>query len=145
MDKTVDPCDDFYQFANGGWLATHPIPSDKGAYGSAQWIDERNKDILKRILETPIEELIPTLGDQSDAAKQADRDNLKDLNDFYTSCMDEDALDRKGSAPLLQVVEEVLSAWRGNGETALSSERTRQQRLTDTLLLLHSKGESAQT
>lgn len=140
MDNSIDPCEDFYQFANGGWLATHPIPSDKGAYGSAQWIDERNKEVLKRILETPVEDLIPTLGEQTEAAKEADRQNLKDLNGFYTSCMDEDALDRMGSAPLVTVVEEVLSAWREKGDAMAFKTGDRQQRLTDTLLLLHSKG-----
>lgn len=31
MDETVDPCDNFYQFACGGWIKTHPIPDDKSS------------------------------------------------------------------------------------------------------------------
>lgn len=139
----MDPCDDFYQFANGGWLASHPVPAEKGVYGSAQWIDQRNKDLLKRILETPIEKNLASLGDSSDAVKEADRQNLKDLNAFYTSCMDEDALDRKGSLPLIKVVKDVLATWRQEADSQLSKAAERQKRITDTLLLLHSRGMSS--
>ena len=34
FDKAAKPCEDFYQFANGAWLAAHPIPSDRSRYGS---------------------------------------------------------------------------------------------------------------
>src|SRR4051812_49214759 len=33
LDKTANPCDDFYQFACGGWLAKHPVPPDQPRYG----------------------------------------------------------------------------------------------------------------
>lgn len=140
MDTTVDPCDDFYQFSNGGWLASHPIPAEKGIFGSAQWIDQRNKDLLRHILETPVEKQVQAL-EGDDAVKEADRQNLKDLTQFYNSCMDEDALDRKGSAPLIKVVKEVLSTWQQKADSQNSGKGDRQKRLTDTLLLLHSRGE----
>lgn len=145
IDPSIDPCDDFYQFATGGWLAAHPIPPAKGLFGTAQWIDQRNKDTLLKILESPLSDTLkddPVSTEEEQAAKEADRQNLKDLYGFFSMCMDEDALDRRGSAPLLEVVQEVLDAWRPktSAETQGKGSSTRSQRLTDTLLLLHSKG-----
>lgn len=73
---------------------------------------------------------------------EADRQNLRDLNTFYSTCMDEDALDRRGSEPLVRVVQEVIDAWRGKSLLTTSDRQTedRKTRLTETLLLLHSKG-----
>lgn len=144
IDPTVDPCDDFYQFATGGWLATHPIPPAKGLFGAAQWIDQRNKDLLLRILDTPVEDLLDSLtaGEGDDNTRDADRQNLKDLNAFFGMCMDEDALDRRGSEPLLETAKEVLDAFRGSADPKHHGDSSKRQRLTSTLLLLHSKGKS---
>jgi len=142
IDTKVDPCHDFYAFANGNWLKAHPIPGDKGLFGAAQWIDQRNKDLMLRILQTPIDEVASLLA-EGDEVLEADRQNLKDLNVFYSMCMDEDALDRRGSEPLVDVVEEVLHAWQGEATDAASGKKKssdRKTRLTETLLLLHSKG-----
>ena len=91
LDRTVDPCVDFYQFACGGWLRENQIPADQARWGRRSEIDEHNKAAIRTLLE--------------DAAKGATGSPAsKKLGAFYASCMDEAAIERAGSsafAPLL--------------------------------------------
>jgi putative endopeptidase len=87
LDKTADPCADFYQYSCGGWMKDNPIPADQPIWGRFNELAERNRAILRGILE--------------DAAKATKRDaNEQKIGDFYASCMDEDAINRKGIAVL---------------------------------------------
>jgi putative endopeptidase len=87
LDKTADPCVDFYQYSCGGWLKNNPIPADQPLWGRFNELAERNRAILHNILE--------------DAAKATSRDgNEQKIGDFYASCMDEDAINKKGIAVL---------------------------------------------
>jgi putative endopeptidase len=87
LDKAADPCVDFYQYSCGGWLKNNPIPADQAAWGRFNELAERNRTFLREILEN--------------AAKAANRtpDEQK-IGDYYASCMDEDAISKKGVAAL---------------------------------------------
>ncbi len=53
INSSVDPCDDFYSFACGGWMATHTIPKDKSRYGNFDALDEALQQNVKKELSEP--------------------------------------------------------------------------------------------
>jgi endothelin-converting enzyme/putative endopeptidase len=88
IDKSVDPCVDFYHYACGGWLKSNPIPADQARWGRFDELMDRNRDILHEILEQAAK---PGAG--RDATTQK-------IGDYFAACMDEKAIDAKGIAPL---------------------------------------------
>ncbi len=95
LDKTADPCNDFYQFACGGWMAKHPIPSDQPRYGRFEELQERNNAILRDILE--------------EAAKPTSGAGMRQIGDYYASCMDLPTIESKGLAPLKPELDRVAA------------------------------------
>jgi putative endopeptidase len=88
LDKSCKPCDDFYRFAMGGWMKNNPIPADRAAWSTSAELQEKNLAELRKIVES------------SAAAKATVGSNEQKVGDFYSSCMDEQAIDAAGVKPL---------------------------------------------
>jgi endothelin-converting enzyme/putative endopeptidase len=85
LDRTADACTDLYQFACGGWRAANPIPADRQRWGQFTMLEEKNLEILKKILEAPTP--------ASDASRRK-------AADFYAACMDDRTIESRGTRPL---------------------------------------------
>ena len=88
LDKTVDPCTDFYQYSCGGWITNNPIPPDQAAWSVYGKTADENAQFLWGILE--------------DASKpSANRTpSQQKIGDYFSSCMDTAAIERRGIGPL---------------------------------------------
>ncbi len=95
MDKSADPCSDFFQYSCGGWLAKTEIPSDQARWGRFNELAENNHAILRRILEK--------------AAKPGRTRGAIDqkIGDLYASCMDERMAEKKGAQPLKPLLDRI--------------------------------------
>jgi putative endopeptidase len=88
LDKTCKPCDDFFQFAMGGWMKANPIPPEYPSWGSFAQLADKNQQHLKQILE------------EAASAKATPGSNEQKIGDFYASCMDTSAIDAAGTKPI---------------------------------------------
>lgn len=102
IDKSVDPCGNFYQYSCNGWFRKNPLPADQTSYGRFTELAELNRQHLRQILETA-------------ASAHADSRSANDqkIGDEYASCMDTAAIDKAGIAPLkaeLDSIDAIKSA-----------------------------------
>ena len=96
LDTTCKACDDFYQFAVGGWLKKNPIPPGHASWGAGSQLSDQNRAVLTSILE--------------DAAKvtnaPAGSDTQK-IGSFYRACMDEAGIEKAGTAPIDSMLADI--------------------------------------
>ncbi|MGB6668743.1 MAG: M13 family metallopeptidase N-terminal domain-containing protein [Candidatus Acidiferrum sp.] len=88
LDKTCKPCDDFYQFAMGGWMKSNPIPPEYSTWGSFSQLLDKNQQNLRQILEA------------AEKQQPAEGSNEQKIGDFYASCMDTEAIEAAGTKPI---------------------------------------------
>ncbi|KAH9043209.1 Metalloprotease [Lactarius pseudohatsudake] len=136
LDTTQDPCENFYEYATGGWRKAHPLPSDKGRFGNFNLLFQENQQIVKDILDGNGPMSVGSL------KESADQQLLTKLRNLYHSCMDEDTLDQLGEGPLKDFVGHVKKLYRGESTsvTYVNDDDQRREGLTAALAFLHSRG-----
>ncbi len=87
LDRTVDPCNDFYKFSCGGWIKRNPIPADQAAWSVYGKLTDENQQFLWGILEAD--------------AKATERTPVQQkVGDAFAACMDTATIDKRGLEPL---------------------------------------------
>ena len=94
MDRSVDPCVDFYQYSCGGWQQKNPIPADQVRWDVYSKLYEDNLAYLRGILE------------QASTAKDHDAVTQK-IGDYYAACMDEPAVEKLGAMPMQPALDQI--------------------------------------
>jgi len=117
IDRGADPCVDFYQFACGAWMKANPIPPDQSRWGRFDALQDRNRDVLHKILE------------DAAVAKPGRTAIEQKIGDYYAACMNEKEIDSKDGTPLKPELDRIKAM---DDKTAL----------TDTVVALFRNGTS---
>ena len=95
LNTDVKPCDDFYEFACGGWRKKHSIPKGKDEYSAIVELSEHNDKQLKKLLKTE---------------NASDIRTIRKVKDFYKSCLNTKLINERGNRPLIKFIKD-LGSW----------------------------------
>lgn len=97
FDTTMAPGADFFQYANCGWLQSHPIPGEKSRYNTFDVLNDENLERLKGIVETSMQR------------KSKAGSNAQKIGDYYALAMDTLRRDREGIQPIQPIIDQIKS------------------------------------
>src|SRR5258705_2613522 len=97
LDKSIDPCTDFYAYACSKWQAQNPIPSDRPSWGRFNELQDRGETLVRGILEKY----------SKDDPKRSPVEQK--IGDYYFSCMDEAAIEKAGSKAVQPTLDRVAA------------------------------------
>ncbi|XP_014472426.1 PREDICTED: endothelin-converting enzyme 1 isoform X1 [Dinoponera quadriceps] len=107
IDYSINPCDDFYEYACGGWRKKNPIPDGKSVWGTFGKLEQDNQLVVKNVLEKPFSEM------KSKAEKKA--------KFYYMSCMDaNETIETLGAKPMMELLENI-GGWNISGKFNVST------------------------
>lgn len=97
MDRSADPCVDFYQYVCGGWMKNNPIPPDQPSWSVYSKLADENQQFLWGLLEEAADSGRPRIPPE------------QKIGDYFEACMDEAAIEKLGDAPLKTGLREIAA------------------------------------
>ena len=117
MDRSADPCVDFYQYTCGGWVKNNPVPSDQSRWNVYSKLTDDNRRFLWGVLQ--------------DAANRRENRTAVEaqIGDYFAACMDEATVEKRGITPVQPILDEInafasvdqIARWLGKAHLAMQA------------------------